>query len=93
MVGECFLLPVQSKDWPVTDTISWSSQTFVHGFEYLKSHSLGIVKIEAASEKSIIPIEYPAIAIENLFVFCYYHGYDAVFGRHRDTCTGSAGHL
>ena len=52
-----------------------------------------IVEIEAASEKSIIPIEYPAIAIENLFVFCYYHGCDAVVSWHRDTCSGSAGHI
>ena len=75
------------------DTTPWSSQTFVHGPEYLKSHSLGIVNIEPASEKSIIPIEYPAIAIENLFVFCYYHSCDAVVGWHSDTCSGSAGHL
>jgi len=39
------------------DAIPWSNQTFVHGSEYLKSHSLRIVKIEPASEKSIIPIE------------------------------------
>jgi hypothetical protein len=52
-----------------------------------------LVNIEPASEISIIPIEYPAIAIEKDFLFCYYHSGVAIVYKRRGTIAGNYGHI